>query len=224
MPSNLWIRTLGRGPPERNFLSHADCSWAWRAPGLSQRRAPRSSIEFLKFEEQCDSEKFSFSVVMNYIYDVFQGRILEGDSRIDTSPVHSPESVSARTQQGMTPILTEMVEAAEDLMSFEVATSSDIELAEHCRRLARKIGSEEARIQSVGREVELQIEENAYHQSRPLCSVCGDRNHWARNCPNPPVAQRQPESRNSGEPPLDVIPPSQGLGRTKKKKKKPTSQ
>ena len=181
MPSNLWIRTLGRGPPERNFLSHADCSWAWRAPGLSQRRAPRSSIEFLKFEEQCDSEKFSFSVVMNYIYDVFQGRILEDDTRIDTSPVHSPESVS-------------------------------------------NIGREEARIESVWREVERQTEEHAYHQSRPMCSVCGEKTHWARDCPNPAVAQRQPESRNSGEPPSDAIPPSQGPGRTKKKKKKQTSQ
>ena len=125
----------------------------WRGTGRPARFAPRSSIEFLKFEEQCDSEKFSFSVVMNYIYDVFQGRILEGDSRIDTSPVHSPESVSAPkdssrepTLQGLTPVLTELVEAAEDLMSFDVATSSDIELAEHCRRLVRNIGSEEAKL------------------------------------------------------------------------------
>jgi len=227
MPSNLWIRTLGRGPPERNFLSHADCSWAWRAPGLSQRRAPRSSIEFLKFEEQCDSEKFSFSVVMNYIYDVFQGRILEGDTRIDTSPVHSPESVSAPkdsarepTRQGLTPVLTELVDAAEDLMSFDVATSSDIELAEHCRRLVRNISSEETKLQFVAREVELQTQEHAYHQSRPMCAVCGEKTHWARDCPNPAVAQRQPESRNSGEPPSDAVPPSQGSpGRTKKKKK-----
>ena len=55
-------------------------------------------------------------------------------------------------------------------------------------------------------------------------AVCGDRNHWARECPQLPLAQRQPESRISGGPPSDVIPPSQGLGRTKKKKKKSTSQ
>ena len=231
MSSNIWIRTFGRGPPARNFLSHEECSWAWRAPGLSQRRAPRSSIEFLKFEECSDSEKFSFSVVMNYIYDVFQGRILEGDTRIDTSPVHSPESVSVQESsrepriQELTPVLTELVSAAEDLMSFDVATSSDRELAEHCRRLVRRIGTEEGVLQSVAEEVERQTQEHAYHQSRPTCAVCGARNHWARDCPNPAVAQRQPESRNSGELPLDAVPPSQGSpGRTKKKKKKPTSQ
>ena len=230
MPSNLWIQTFGRGPTSRNFLSHEECSWAWRAPGLPQRRAPRSSIEFLKFEESSDS-KFSFSVVMNHIYDVFQGRILEGDSRIDTSPVHSPESVlapqdSARepVNQGLDPVLTELADAAEDLMSFDVATSSDIELAEHCRRLVRTIGSEEAKLQFVQREVDRQTAEHEYHQSNPLCAMCGDRNHWARDCPQVPLAQREPESRNSGEPPSGVVHPSQGQGRTKKKKKKQTSQ
>ena len=233
MPSNFWIQTFGRGPPSRNFLSHEECCWAWRAPGLSKGRAPRSSIEFLKFEESSDS-KFSFSAVMNHIYDVFQGRILEGDdSRIDLSPVHSPESVSApqdssreplTLQQGLAPVLNELVNAAEDLMSFDVATSSDLELAEHCRRLVRTIGSEEAKLQFVQKEVDRQTQEHEFHQSNPLCAVCGEGQHWARECPQVPLAQRQPGSRNSGEPPSGVVHPSQGQGRTKKKKKRQTSQ
>ena len=225
LPSNLWIETFGRGPPSRNFLSHEDCSWAWRAPGLAPRRAPRSSIEFLKFEESSDS-KFSFSVVMNHIYDVFQGRIREGDNRIPTSPVHSPESVSAPQDSvdpalnELTPVLTELKSAAEDLMTFDVATSSDIELAQHCRKLVRTIGREEGVRGFVEREVERQTQEHAYHQSNPLCALCGDRNHWARDCPQLPLAQRQSESRNPGEQPSGAPDPSQGPGRAKKKKKK----
>ena len=104
-------------------------------------------------------------------------------------------------------------------MTFDVATSSDIELAEHCRKLVRTIGSEEAKLKFVASEVERQTREHEYHQSNPLCALCGDRTHWMRDCPR--MAQRQqPESRNSGEPPSGATDPSQGPGRAEKKKKK----